>query len=75
MFNGLRKERERKGQTEKMGLNEVSTKKPGRTPGLGETRGSGAKEKCLTSNVSRKISGMRYVKTETLTREGKPRSH
>lgn len=65
MSNGPRKERERKGQTEKMGLNEVSTKKLGRMPGLGETEE--AEEKHLTSNVSRKISGMRFVIIETLT--------
>lgn len=67
MFNGLRKERERKGQTGKMGLNEVSTKEPRKMPGLGETGGMGAEEIYLTSNVSRKISGMRCVIPETLT--------
>jgi hypothetical protein len=67
MSNGPRKERERKGQTEKMGLNEVSTKKLGRMPGLGETEDMEAEEKHLTSNVSRKISGMRFVIIETLT--------
>lgn len=44
MFNGPRKERERKGQTGKMGLNEVSTKEPRKMPGLGETGGMGAEE-------------------------------